>query len=85
MKAGEILAIMGIGLLVGIGIGVIVGRAGGIRHEIERANSVISEYMAEEYGSEMLEQCETDGLKDCKIEFDYTDGVITGIKVVGQE
>lgn len=81
---GAIMAV-GVGLAVGVGVGTMVGRADGIRHETERANSVISEYMAREYGSEMLERCEADGLKDCRIEFDYTDEIITGIEVVGHK
>lgn len=71
------------GVAVGVSVGVSVGIKQGVEQGIDRANSVISDYMTEDYGREMLEQCRADGLKECRIEFDYTDGVITGIEVVG--
>lgn len=73
------------GVAIGVGVGVAIGIRQGTEQENHRANSVISEYMRGEYGGEMLEQCETDGLKECRVEFDYTDGVITGIEVVGHK
>ena len=83
-QVGLLVASLAVGLGVGIGVGVMVGVEQGRVEGVERANSVISEYMASEYGADMLTRCEQDGLKGCRIEFDYTDGVITGIEVVGR-
>lgn len=83
-RVGLVVASLAVGLSIGFGVGGIVGIEQGRAEGVERANSVISEYMTEEWGGEMLERCEAE-LKECRIEFDYTDGIITGIEAVGHK
>ena len=60
--------------------GIAIGTSNGV----EKANATIKEYREREQGGDLLERCKANGLKNCHIEFGYTDKVITSIEVIGE-